>query len=153
MSLIFFFLCRSGHIRVPKQWNGGHFIYQSVVRLLLSPTKFEADFQEGVKISVASQKPLWQQSLKKFKAMVTKQIIFCLSIIRNWFPLFSMNQGVSIQFFGDHTDVFNHLKSDFFLVRSVQNFPSDWLWIEVCQNAVFKKNRYHYDNNKQKTMR
>lgn len=32
-------------------------ICQSVIRLLLSRTKFEAALQEGVKISVASQKP------------------------------------------------------------------------------------------------
>ena len=29
----------------------------------------------------------------------------------------------------------------------------DWLWIEVCQNAVFSKIGFHYDNNKQKTLK
>ena len=29
-------------------------------------------------------------------------------------------------------------------------FTSDWLWIEVCRNVVLIRNRYHYDNNKQK---
>ena len=32
-------------------------------------------------------------------------------------------------------------------------FTSDWLWIEVCRNVVFSRNRYHYDNNKQKTLK
>ena len=26
-------------------------------------------------------------------------------------------------------------------------FTSDWLWTGVCQNAVFSKIGYHYDNN------
>ena len=32
-------------------------------------------------------------------------------------------------------------------------FTSDWILMEVCQNAVLSKNRYHYDNNKQKTLK
>ena len=32
-------------------------------------------------------------------------------------------------------------------------FTSDWLWIEVCQKAVFGKIDDNYDNNKQKKLR
>ena len=48
---------------------------------------------------------------------------------------------------------FNRLKSDLCLSDRYKLFASDWLWIEVCQNAVFSKKRYHYDNSKQKTLK
>ena len=37
-----------------------------------------------------------------------------------------------------------------FLSDRYKMFTSDWLWIGVCRNVVFSRNRYHYDNNKQK---
>ena len=47
---------------------------------------------------------------------------------------------------------FNGFKSDSVLVQTPEFFTSDWILMEVCQNAVLSKNRYHYDNNKQKTL-
>ena len=34
---------------------------------------------------------------------------------------------------------FNRLKSNLCLADRIKIFTSDWLWIEVCQNAVFSK--------------
>ena len=68
----------SSHICVPKQWNGGHFDLPNCRSLISITNKIRSSSQEGDKISVASLKPLWSQSLKKFKAMrVTKRIIIC----------------------------------------------------------------------------
>ena len=49
---------------------------------------------------------------------------------------------VSIQFFGEHTDIFQSLWRWFYpcsIARKIFTIPSDWLWIEVCQNAALSK--------------
>ena len=42
------------------------------------------------------------------------------------------------------------LKVVFSLSDRQKLFTSNWLWIEICENVVLSKNRFYYDNNKQK---
>ena len=66
--------------------------------------------------------------------------------------LFRATLTVSILFLGDHTIVSFSvaLKVILFLSDRHKIFTSDWLWTEVCQNAVFSKiDINHYDNKKQ----
>ena len=42
------------------------------------------------------------------------------------------------------------LKVVFSLSDRYKIFTSNWLWIEICENVVLSKNRFYYDNNKQK---
>ena len=60
-----------------------------------------------------------------------------------------------IRFFGDYTDIFQSpwnwicpAPSDHYKL-----FTSDWLWIGICQNAVFSKIGDDYDSKKQKTLK
>ena len=49
-------------------------------------------------------------------------------------------EGVSIQFFRGHTDIFQSPKKFFFsLSDRYKIFTSNWLWIEICENVVLSK--------------
>ena len=63
------------------------------------------------------------------------QAVNIFSRTRRWDKVFRYSFWETIPMFLN----FNHLKSDFILVRSLRSFTSDWLWNEVCQNTVFMK--------------
>ena len=48
---------------------------------------------------------------------------------------------------------FKRLKSDFSLSDRYKLFTNDWLWIEVCQNAVFSKIDITMTTTNQKTLK
>ena len=63
------------------------------------------------------------------------QAVNTFSRTRRWDKVFRYSFWETIPMFLNY----NHLKSDFILVRSLRSFTSDWLWNEVCQNTVFMK--------------